>query len=199
MFYRALEMPLEEIKKIVSSDNFDPISSLIKHKELILAKRAQLDLLLENIEKTLQSMKGERLMSNEERFNGFADKYIEENEKIYGKEIREKYGDDVIDASNNRLRKMAKDQWKELEALGDRVNQAFAEAMADGDPASEKAQNAVKLHRQWLSAFGDYSDEAYIGLTEMYVADKRFTDYYDKIKPGLAVFIRDAAKASVGK
>jgi len=35
-------------------------------------------------------------MSNKEKFEGFKKKMIDENEKKYGKEIREKYGDDTV-------------------------------------------------------------------------------------------------------
>ena len=33
-------------------------------------------------------------MSNKEKFQGFKQKLVEENEKKYGQEIREKYGED---------------------------------------------------------------------------------------------------------
>jgi hypothetical protein len=34
--------------------------------------------------------------------------------------------------------------------------------------------------------------EIFRGLGDLYVTDERFTAYYDKIKPGLAKFLRDA-------
>jgi hypothetical protein len=49
------------------------------------------------------------------------------------------------------------------------------------------------LHRKWLSFFWpEYSKEAHAGLAEMYVADERFTAYYDQHKEGAARFLRDA-------
>jgi hypothetical protein len=33
-------------------------------------------------------------------------------------------------------------------------------------------------------------------LGEMYVADERFTAFYDAVRPGLAVFLRDAIIAN---
>ncbi len=39
-----------------------------------------------------------------------------------------------------------------------------------------------------LLYWDEYSEEAHIGLTEMYANDPRFGAYYDKISPGCAVF-----------
>jgi hypothetical protein len=36
-------------------------------------------------------------------------------------------------------------------------------------------------------------------LVEMYVADERFTRYYDDVEPGLAQFVRDIVVASIEK
>lgn len=36
----------------------------------------------------------------------------------------------------------------------------------------------------------------HVGLTRMYVDDPRFTDHYDRLEPGLAAYVRDAAAAN---
>ena len=66
-------------------------------------------------------------------------------------------------------------------------------AYETGNPAGELAQKAADLHRQWLSySWNSYSKEAHAGLAQMYVADERFKEYYDKEQPGCAEFLRDA-------
>jgi hypothetical protein len=42
-------------------------------------------------------MKGEITMSDNEKFEGFKQKLIDDNERQYGAEIREKYGEAAID------------------------------------------------------------------------------------------------------
>jgi hypothetical protein len=44
----------------------------------------------------------------------------------------------------------------------------------------------------WIENFYPCSAEMYRGLGQMYVDDPRFTATYDKVRPGLAVFMRDA-------
>jgi hypothetical protein len=50
-----------------------------------------------------------------------------------------------------------------------------------------------KPPQQWLCFYWDkYTKEAHRGVAQMYTEDERFTEYYDKIAPGCAVFLRDA-------
>ena len=46
---------------------------------------------------------------------------------------------------------------------------------------------------------GEYSPEAHAGLAEMYIADERFTAYYDKAVKGGTKFLRDAIFIYTGK
>lgn len=79
------------------------------------------------------------------------------------------------------------------------MNEAIKLAFENGDPASELAQKACELHKQWLlNYWNDYSKEAHMALTQMYVDDERFKAYYDKIKLGCAVFLRDAMRIYTG-
>ena len=193
LFYRELGLPLEEIKSIVSSEDFDVTDALYAHLSALLAKRGQLDALIANVEKTLSSVKGEITMSDKEKFKGFGRQLVEENEAKYGEEIRANYGADVVDASNKKLKGMTKEQYAEVEALSEAFNDALKAAFEQGDPASELAQKACELHKKWLCYFWDsYTKEAHVGVAQMYVDDPRFTAYYDKIAIGSATFLRDA-------
>jgi len=134
-------------------------------------------------------------MPKHTRFENFKQNLINDNEKRYGDEIRDKYGNDVFESSNAKIKGMSKDQYAEVEKLSQEVNGTLKAAFERGDPSSELAQKVCELHKRWLCCFwNNYSKEAHIGVTEMYVDDLRFTEYYDKIVPGCAVFLRDAVK-----
>ena len=193
LFYRELGVPLKEIKKIISSKDFDRQAALEDHLSALLAKRKQLDLLIANVEKTIKAVKGEIIMSDQEKFEGFIKELVDENERQYGKEARAKYGDEAVDRSNAKIMGMSKEGYAELEKLTVELNETLKAAFEQGDPASELAQKACELHKKWLCYFwDDYSKEAHIGLAQMYVDDPRFTEYYDKIAVGCAAFLRDA-------
>ena len=94
---------------------------------------------------------------------------------------------------------MSQEQYKGIERLTEEFNQTIKAAMRLGDPAGETAQKACALHKKWLLNYWEsYSKEAHLGVTQMYVDDPRFSAYYDKIAPGCAAFLRDAAAIFCG-
>lgn len=199
MFYRELGVQLELIKDILTDPDFDSVTALQEHREKLLAKRSQIEILIENVDKTLTQKEGRIQMADKDKFEGFKKNLVDENEKKYGKEIREKYGEDTVNASNAKMMNMTQEQYEAFTKLGEELNETLAKAMETGNPASELAQKTADLHKQWLSfTWGQYSKEAHAGLAQMYVDDERFTAYYDQVKPGAAVFLRDAIHIFTG-
>jgi len=193
LFYRELGVGLSAIKEIVISPSFDGLKALREHREKLLEKRMQIELLIANVDKTIALTEGRIEMSDKEKFEGFKEKLIEDNEKKYGEEIRSKYGNDAVNASNKKIKGMTEEQYSQWKLLEESVIETLKEAYASGDPAGELGQKAADLHRQWLSyTWNKYSKEAHVGLANMYVEDERFKAYYDKEQPGLAEFLRDA-------
>lgn len=193
LFYRELGFSLDNIKKVVISSSFDRQHALSAHLSALLAKRNQLNELIINVEKTMSVMKGETTMLDQEKFEGFKQKIIDENEKKYGSEILTKYGNDVIDKCNAKLSGMTQEQYAETKKLSLKLNNTLKLAFETGDPSGKLAMEACEMHKKWLMYFwSNYSKEAHICLAQTYVDDSRFTEYYDKIAPGCAKFLRDA-------
>jgi DNA-binding transcriptional MerR regulator len=198
LFYKELGVSLDVIKEIVTSPTYDGAKALREHRDQLLAKRKQLDVLIANVEKTIASMEGRIIMTDKEKFEGFKKQMIDDNEAKYGDEIRAKYGDDVVNRSYEKLKNMTKEEYEEVTRLADEVLATLAEAFANGDPASEIAQKTAELHKQWLTYFwSEYSKEAHAGLAQMYVDDERFKAYYEK-QPGMTEFLRDAIHIYTG-
>ncbi len=199
MFYREMGVGLDTIKEIITRSAFDEMKALQEHLSNLLKQKQQLELLIANVEKTIEVKKGLTKMSDKEKFEGFKQKLVEENENKYGSEIREKYGEDVVKQSNQKFLKLSKEEYDRFEKLGQEVLDTLEQAFKTGDPAGELAQKTAQLHREWLSfTWNSYSKEAHAGLANMYVEDERFTAYYDKKQPGLARFLRDAVLIYTG-
>ena len=199
LFYRELGVSLYSIKEIVTAPSFDGANALREHRQKLLEKRNQLDILIANVDKTIALTGGKIKMSNKEKFEGFKKNMVDENEKKYGKEIREKYGEDIAKKSNAKMMNMTEQQYEEVTKLTEEVTTTLAEAFKNGDPASDIAQKAADLHKKWLTYYwSEYSKEAHAGLAQMYVDDERFTAYYDKEEPGTAAFLRDAVLIYTG-
>lgn len=197
LFYKELGLGLSDIKKILDNSSFDAQEAMEKHLMELESKKKQIDQLILNVNKTIKALKGEEEMSNKEKFAGFKKAIIEENEQKYGKEIREKYGDNIISESNERLANMTQEEYQDIEKLSLELNSKLKEAVVTGEPAGELAQEVCDLHRRWLTFYwpkDSYTKEAHQGLAGIYCQDERFKDYYEKIAPGTAEFLNEAIK-----
>ena len=199
LFYRELGLSLARIKAIITAPSFNRGKALSEYREQLLEKREHLDLLLANIDKTIAEREGGIKMSDQEKFAGFKQQLIAENENKYGEEIRAKYGEAAVNKSYHKIKGMTEAEYEAVTKLGDEVLATLQAAFKTSDPAGELAQQAADLHRQWLSFYwDDYSKEAHQGVTQMYVDDERFKAYYDKGQPGMAEFLRDAVLVYTG-
>lgn len=193
LFYREMEVPLQQIGEILSKDNFNKLDALKGHYKALVEKKERLEQLIDTVSSSIYAQERDIVMDDKEKFEGFKRAMIEENEDRYGCEIREKYGDQTIDAANARRMQMSTHDYNEMERLGKRILELLDIAFEYGDVKSTDAQELARLHKEWLCySWEHYSAEAHAGLVEMYVQDERFSVYYDRGINGKAQFLRDA-------
>ena len=194
LFYRALGVELSEISAIITDPEFSPLASLRSHHQRLLARREQLDQLIQNVELSIAEKEGKITMKDQEKFAGFVAKLIDENEAKYGEEVRSRYGAATVENSNKAFRNMSKETYDKMTKLGESIHELLEEAVPTGDPGSEAAQTIARLHKEWLTMAwgGAYDPEAHANLAKMYVDDERFRAHYDQKGPGRAEFLRDA-------
>ena len=201
LFYRELGFGLKDIAKIIYDPSFDKLATLKEHLTTLQERQIQLNLLIDNVNKTILMEKGKIEMTDQEKFEGFKKRLIEENEEKYGTEIREKYGEESVTQSNAKMMNLTSEQYERLQALGGQILSGLEEAVKAGDnPAGENGLKLAAMHKEWLTfTWPKYSKEAHAGLAQMYVDDERFTAYYDKNLKGCAEFLRDAVIAFTGE
>lgn len=115
----------------------------------------------------------------------------------YEAEARERWGNtDAYKQSQERVGKMTKEQFEQVGKDAEEITQKIAAlAEAGSTPESPEVQEQVAAHYNWLRNFYEPSLEMYRGLGSMYVDDPRFAANYEKYRPGMAVFMRDAMHA----
>lgn len=129
LFYRELGVDLQTIKALMDAPHFDEKEALRQHRERLLEKRRQLDLLLQNVDQTLAALEGGTPMEDKDRFRGFKEKLIRENEEKYGKEARERWGAEAVDASNAKLMNLTEEEYAEVERLSKEIIDSLAAAV----------------------------------------------------------------------
>lgn len=194
LFYRELELPLQDIAELLGSD-VDPMVHLRRQHELLTSRAERLVDVITALEKTMEARKLGISLSPEEMLEVFG----EHDPLVHADEVQERWADsDAYRQSMERTKRYTKDEWKQALDEGGAIATALAAAMHDGEPAdSVRAMDLAEAHRQHISRwFYDCSVDVHRGLGEMYVADPRFTATYEQVADGLASYIRDAIVAN---
>lgn len=133
-------------------------------------------------------------MSDEQKFEAFKRRAVAQNEETYGAEIRAKYGDQEVDEASAAVMNLTQAQYLKRTELGREIQERLEAAVREGmSPESQEGKEITALHRRWLTITGNqYAPAKHRGIAELYVADERFTVYYDKQVAGCARFLRDA-------
>lgn len=185
LFFKELGFDLKEIKRILSDPHFDRSRALVEHRKLLTERQERIRRLIRSVDRTLKAMqKGNQM--NAQMFDGFdAAQYEEEARQRWAKSPQ-------FEESVRRTKAYTKADWAEIQREAREVVNGLA-ALTDRDPADPAVQQWIsRHHRQINDRFYPCSAEVYRGLADMYVADPRFAANYEKVKPGLTQFMRDA-------
>ena len=60
LFYRELGLRLEEIKTLLSSEDFDEIETLKSHLAALMERKQQIDMIIQNVQNTIASKEGKK-------------------------------------------------------------------------------------------------------------------------------------------
>ncbi|MCM9080957.1 MULTISPECIES: MerR family transcriptional regulator [Streptomyces] len=195
LFYRELGFPLDEVAVLLDDPATDPREHLRRQHALLTDRIDRLQQMAKAVEHAMEAKKMGINLTPEEKFEVFGDfdpdEHAEEAERRWG-------GTDAYKESARRTASYTKEDWQRVQAQAEGINRRFADLLASGAPAeSEEAMDLAEEHRGWIN--GSYyfcTYEIHTCLGEMYVADERFTEYYEAVRPGLAVYVRDAILAN---
>ena len=186
LFFRELDFPLEDIRKIMQNPAYDKESALRKQRELLLQKRVRLESLIDLVDKTL---KGEWDMS----FRQFDTAEIEATKKKYAEEAKQRWGATAAYAEYEKRSARTSDaQQRMLDGKGAMILSEFGRNRSLA-PDSAQAQALVKRWQDYItSGYYTCTKEILSCLGQMYVGDARFTEHIDQYGEGTAAFMAAA-------
>jgi DNA-binding transcriptional MerR regulator len=192
LFYRELEVPLEEIRRIIWSTDFDVLKALEAHRSAPQAEAARIKRLIRTIDQTTEHLRGKTNMEDSQLFRGFT----EEQQESLAEEAAQRWDAETVRSSNARWKQYPAEKKQLILEEGRAVYQDLIAAMEDG-PASPRVQAIIGRWRVNLQHFWSPDDEQLLGLADLYNDDARFRVNYEAMKPGLAAFMREAVQAYV--
>jgi DNA-binding transcriptional MerR regulator len=194
LFYRELDFPLEEIRRITGRRDFDLLGALQSHREALQKKSARLRQLLVTVDNTIQHIKGEKFMSQKGLFKGFSE---EEQEKL-AQEAEQMYDPATVRESNRKWKGYSKEKKDAILAEGNQIYLDMIAAMPKGASSAE-VQAIVERWRSHMDYFWTPNLDQLLGLATMYNDDPKFKSNFDDMHPKLAEFMREAVTVYVGK
>ncbi|KUI16013.1 transcriptional regulator [Mycobacterium sp. GA-1285] len=195
LVYRSVDMPLEEIRELLDGDG-DVLDHLRRQRRLLLDRADRLQHTIKAVEELMNAHRNGIQLTAEEQVEIFGSAVHTEE---YAAEAEERWGDtEAWKQSQRRTARMTKQDWVQIKEEGDALLQALAAGKRAGvAPGSPEADALAERHRASIERFYDCDHSMQVCLAEMYLADERFTRYYDDVEPGLAQFLHDIIVANI--
>ncbi len=191
LFFREIDLPLDEIKEILDRPGFDLARALRDHRALIALKRKRLDSLLATVDKTIAKLTKQTSMDDNDLYTGFSKQQTEE----YAAEAKQRWGHtNAYKQSVGKYESLTHEQKLKMKEDADAFMREIASHVGE-DPKSDAVQDLIAKHFESLRFFYEPTLEIYRGLGTMYADDPRFAAYYEKYHPQLPPFMRDAMHA----
>jgi DNA-binding transcriptional MerR regulator len=189
LLLRELGLGLDAIADVLAAQSEqDAVAVLRKHREWLAAERKRLARLIKTVDATVDHLEKGGEMAPETMFEGF-------EHNPYEAEARERWGDDVVDESNARLRAMSPEQAKAAKEGFSEAAVAVRELRDGGASVDDpRVQEAINGLHEWLTLFWTPNRESFSGLADMYVDDERFRRNIGRGDDQFVEFLRDAMK-----
>ncbi|MCL4560561.1 MAG: MerR family transcriptional regulator [Chloroflexi bacterium] len=186
LFYKELDLGLQEIRSILDSPNFDVIAALKSHRDALQGRVKRMERLIQTVDQTILHLRGETEMSQPQYFAGFN----EARQKQYEQEIQRRFGErafeDTIDWKSYSPEKQAA-----ILAEGEAIYRDLAANIDKGAASSEVQQIIARWHRH-LRYFYEPSVERLRVLALLYNEHPDFLETFTRIDPRLPEFLKQA-------
>jgi DNA-binding transcriptional MerR regulator len=195
LFFRELAFPLEEIARILDDPTFDRRAALLMQRSLLEQRASQARALIAAVDRALEALEGGAPLKGEEMFEAF-------DPSRYEEEVRERWGDtEEYGESSRRTRQYTKEDWAAIRAEQMEITRGLASQMESGAAAgSEPAMDLAERHRQHIDRrYYRCSHGMHRMLGDMYALDARFREHYERVRPGLAEYVREAIRANAAR
>lgn len=195
LFFRELGLGLEEIRSALRDSATNRLAILQTQKEALLDRRLRLEGVIAAVDQAIEFETEGRAMNKEEMLEVFGGFDPAEHQA----EVEERWGaGDAFKTASRRTKGYSKDDWKEIKAEETAITKAFGALLVSGSPAaSEEGADLAERHRQHIDrSFYPCSPAMHLALGDMYVADGRFSEYWEEVESGLAEYVREAIAAN---
>ena len=194
LVYRETGMTLAEVARVLDDPGADAEAHLVRQRELLRARIAHLTRMLRAVDTMMErNSMGENLTPQQQ-----AEILGAEWDPAWQEEAEERWGDsDEWAQAAARKAAMTRQDWARVAEETEALETDLANAMREGVvPGSERANALAERHRASIDRWFDTTYAKQVLIARGYVANSRFTAYYDKRESGLAAWIKEIIDAN---
>jgi len=186
LFYKELGLSLDEIAQVLDAPDFDLVQALETHRKTLQQRLGRLQRLTQTVDQTLARLKAGQPVDNATLFAGFSEAQQAELEveaaALWGEQVHE---------SARRWKAHTPARRAQIMAEGQAIYEELMERMSEA-PDAPGVQAAVSRWHGHLRYFFEPTPAALRGLGQAYEDEPRFRAFFDRLRPGLAPFLRAA-------
>lgn len=171
----------------MSRPDFNLLRALENHRASLQSWAKRLDRLIDTVDQTIATLKGETIMTAKDYFEGF-------DETQYEEETRERWGTTPQYAeSQMKWAGYSKDQKDAIKVEGIRLTLRMVSVDPNTSPDDPDVQAAIGEYHAYINKYFYTCEMGTLrGLADGWVEDQRFAINYTRIREGGAAFVREA-------
>lgn len=194
LVYRETGMSLAEIARVLDSPDVDPRAHLARQRELLTDCIAHLTRMVRAVDTMMEETMNETGLTAARRASIFGtdwgEQWREEAEERWG-------GTDEWAQSEARKAAMTQEDWARVAQESLQLITALVDAKREGvKPGSRRANELAEQHRASIDQWFDTTHSKQVLIARGYVADPRFTEFYDGHEAGLTAWLKEVIDAN---
>ena len=184
---RTLGMSLEAIRRMLDDPGYDRRTALLTQRDQLAQRVERAEAMLRAVDEALAALdsKGDDEMDHQKLFDGF-------DPSAYEEEVEQRWGNtEAYTESKRRTKRYTDEDWREINAESAKIMDALAEKMAaELDPSAPEVVALAEQHRRHIDRwFYPCSPAMHRGLADMYEADERFREHFERHAEGLCRYL----------
>jgi len=184
LFFRELGFELKQIKEILGRSDFDQLVALSSHRQVLKKSLERTKKLIKTIDKTIEHLKGNKKMKENELYYGFT----KEKQADYEKQIVESFGEQgkaYIKESKQNVKNWSKTDWDGSREEFDGICKELTNLLeTDIEADSKEVQSVIRRHYNWLKQYWTPTRESYTGhgqFIEQSELRKAYEQYHSEL------------------
>lgn len=195
LFFREFGFSLKAIKQQLCVHGFNQFETLMSHRQELVKRLDRLGQLLSTLDKTIDTLKGERTMKPEEMYQGFQPADLPRLDEI-AIQLKGEMAKQMIERRQKRIAHLTDADWEAMILQRNKIQIEWKACLEQQlPPTDEKVQALIQ---QWFELFTkpfyDPNQEEWLIILEINCTEPEYRKSFDFYHPDLAAYVLQAGK-----